>query len=210
MSEERIKELEDENARLRELLDEQNRVSGGATRQLMEIAAIVFQDYPVAADFAQLPQAVRDLVAKQVSVPVLGALQLWLEAMDRRSAHSITKADERLAAAASTWFATAEAVPPFGVYAAVHSLNRALQVDPQALHELVEHRVPVAPLMASATAVQCEMPEEGIARMGVLGLINGIFGVNKEGRGWIRAVFDASETMLLRFELNPPGTEWKP
>lgn len=104
MSEDRIKELEAELARTRSLLDERNKISGNLTLQLKKIAAVVFQDYPLEDDFARLVSAVESLRERQVSVPFMSALQHWLDAMERRSTTSITKADTRLANQARAWF----------------------------------------------------------------------------------------------------------
>lgn len=109
MSEDRIKELEAELARTRSLLDERNRISGNLTLQLKEIAGAVFQDYPGESDYAQLVVAVRSLAERQAPVPFMVALQHWLDAMDRRSTTSITRADTRLAGQARDWLSqTAE------------------------------------------------------------------------------------------------------
>lgn len=103
MSEERIKELEAENSRLKELLAERNKISGELTLQLQQIAGVVFQDYPTQKDYESLVSTVKSLVESRVPVSLLNALQSWLETMERRSVSSITKADTRLAEQIAAW-----------------------------------------------------------------------------------------------------------
>lgn len=104
MSEERLKQLEEENTRLKSLLEERNKISGEQTRVLTECAAAVVQDYPTDQDITALPGIVESLVARQVSGPLICAMRAWLDALDTRSVNSITKADARLAEQLSLWF----------------------------------------------------------------------------------------------------------
>jgi len=343
MSEDRIKELEAELARTRSLLDERNRISGNLMLQLKEIAGAVFQDYLDERDYAQLVAAVRSLAERQAPVPFMVALQHWLDAMERRSTTSITRADTRLAGQARDWFSqTAEKLRlaelkqrvevqlptleqlrhgwdstqgeqkpwqwaheliceyvvssgvaafvgllnramehdrtamaslvkhqvvsqgseigllglvnrilgtrdtakvwiaaiysedgellrfeardpvrtasrcatfttggdvPSGVYVAVALLNRALKHDPKAMFELVEHRVAVTEAMVKDETIQC-VRVDGLKKagheVGLLGIINGIYGTRKDGQGWIAARFGDDGASLLEFVVNKP------
>jgi hypothetical protein len=206
MSEDRIKELEAEVSRLRTLCEERNRIAGTVTLQLREIAAAVFPDYPMEDDFARLVHAVKSLVERQVSVPLIAALQFWLEARERRSATSITNADAWLAAQAEAWLAQASSTVPCGVYAAVGLLNRALRNDPVAMEILMEHRAATTEAMAKDPTIQCVRVGKATVEVGVLGIINGIFGTRKDSTGWISMVCEV-DGAILRFEVNEPLVE---
>lgn len=198
----RVEALEAENDRLKRLLEERNQISGTVMLRLRDIAGAVFPDYPLEGDFARLVSAVKSLVERQPPVPLMSALMAWLEGMERRSANSITKADAHLAKQAEAWLTQATSVAPHGVYQAVDLLNRALRHDPEAVALLVEHRVTANEDLMNDPTIQCIRTAVGAHEVGLLGIINGIFGIRKDSVGWIAAVFDGDT--ILRFEVNEP------
>lgn len=93
---------------------------------------------------------------------------------------------------------------------AVRVLNEALAADPEAVNRLFNHRVRVngaltlhPTIQVVSLSVKDARPEDtGEARvntLGVLGLINGLFGVDVDGWGYIVSVHDDND-MILRFE----------
>ena len=74
--------------------------------------------------------------------------------------------------------------------AAIEVLNRALKADPEAVQALIEYRHPCNNDMAHDPTIQCEEPISNTYRVGVLGLINGIIGVNERNWGLVCAVFE--------------------
>lgn len=82
----------------------------------------------------------------------------------------------------------------------IRLLNEALKLDPQAVTALIEHRVPCNDQLADHPSIQCgHPPDQPTARVGLLGLLNGIFGADENGWGPIAAVFEEPDT-LVRFE----------
>lgn len=75
-------------------------------------------------------------------------------------------------------------------------LNRALEVDPAAMQSLLANRVPCNDALLSDLTIQCTGYPPTV---GVLGLINGICGVDEHNIGPIAAVLSAQGT-LKRFE----------
>ena len=81
-------------------------------------------------------------------------------------------------------------------------LNRALEKDPRAIMDLIEYRIPCEPVLAEDPTIQVTGEESSIGtedgdvvyrndyKIGLLGLLNGLFGVDEEGWGFIAAVFD--------------------
>jgi len=72
----------------------------------------------------------------------------------------------------------------------IEFLNHLLQVDPTALYALVESRVHCNEALALHPTVQvCDYGSESGPKVGLLGLLNGIFGTESDGGGPIAAVF---------------------
>jgi len=72
---------------------------------------------------------------------------------------------------------------------AIHLLNEAVAADPEAVTQLVETRVPTNESMAEHPTIQVGATDSPKHYMvGLLGLINGLFGVNSRGSGYIAAV----------------------
>jgi hypothetical protein len=88
---------------------------------------------------------------------------------------------------------------PCSLEDAVLTLNEALRFDPKAITELIDHRVPCNPDLADHATIQT-MPSFGANKVGLLGILNGIFGTASDGRGPIAAIYDDAGR-LVRFEI---------
>ena len=74
---------------------------------------------------------------------------------------------------------------------AVKVLNSAVLSDSEAMNALVETRVPCNDALADHPTIQVLADDDGSnARVGLLGILNGIFGTMDNGRGFIEAVCD--------------------
>ncbi len=84
---------------------------------------------------------------------------------------------------------------------AVNLLNEAMGLDPVAIEALIEQRVPCNQALGDHPTIQClsEQPDECL--LGMLGILNGICGVDEKGWGPIAAVYDDDTKRLLRFDL---------
>ncbi len=81
---------------------------------------------------------------------------------------------------------------------ALDTLNSAVKADPVAMLNLVENRVPCNKIFADHPSIQVSVEGDGYA-VGLLGILNGLFGTNKEGWGPIAGVFEDDGT-LTKFE----------
>ena len=78
---------------------------------------------------------------------------------------------------------------------AIEILNDILATDPKAIADLIETRVDCNEALYNHPTVQCA---EG-QKVGMLGIINGIFGVRSTGGGWIAAHYDDDDGKLTKF-----------
>lgn len=81
----------------------------------------------------------------------------------------------------------------------IDRLNGALELDPSAMKRLVEARVPCNQGLADHPTIQVQsIREDGqtVFRVGVLGLLNGLFGVDSENWGAIEVQFDEDGEVL--------------
>jgi hypothetical protein len=81
----------------------------------------------------------------------------------------------------------------------IELLNDLIKTDPVAVSRLIEARVPCNPKLAEHPTVQVTgYGEDGGFKVGFLGVLNGLFGVDKDGWGPIAAVFhdDAPEKVV--------------
>jgi hypothetical protein len=87
---------------------------------------------------------------------------------------------------------------------AVEVLNRALKADPVAVQKLFAVRVACAggkgDLLDDPT-VQIRQEEDDTYSVGVLGIINGLFGVDAEQWGYISAVYDEVTDNVIEFKV---------
>lgn len=78
-------------------------------------------------------------------------------------------------------------------------LNELIAIDKPAVAALLANRVPCNKHLAEHPTVQVSAQHGGY-HVGMMGIINGLFGVNRQGFGRIRFVFEDGE--LIRFEHN--------
>lgn len=82
---------------------------------------------------------------------------------------------------------------PISIDQVIDELNAMVKCDQPAMHALVETRVPCQGLLAHSS-VQCVQGDDNLWYVGLLGIINGLFGTipfgDKQGWGPIAAVFN--------------------
>lgn len=81
---------------------------------------------------------------------------------------------------------------------AIDLLNDALKCDPVAITSLTSHRVLCNLKLADHKLIQVGS-NEGTYRVGLLGIINGLFGVDDKGYGPIAAIVDVFDLTVERF-----------
>ena len=84
----------------------------------------------------------------------------------------------------------------------IELLNRLLETDPDAISELVNHRVTCNEAMAAHPTVQCGKRINNYT-VGLIGILNGCFGVNEKGWGPITIEVN-TRGHVLRFVRTPP------
>jgi len=75
-------------------------------------------------------------------------------------------------------------------------LNELIKIDKQAIHKLIKFRTPCNEALANHESVQVAVDFFGF-EVGLLGILNGMFGTDEDKYGAITAVFD--ETGLINF-----------
>lgn len=75
---------------------------------------------------------------------------------------------------------------------AIEYLNQLLELDKPAIAALLANRVPCNQELANHPTVQASTQHGGY-HVGLLGIINGLFGVDEKERGPITLVFDKGE-----------------
>ena len=82
---------------------------------------------------------------------------------------------------------------------AIEVLNRVHAADPTILPALIQHRVPCNEAVCDDPTVQVGL-HDGEWKVGLLGIVNGLFGVVEAGgSGWICADFDDEGTLVWFF-----------
>jgi len=85
-------------------------------------------------------------------------------------------------------------------------LNELLKLDPQAIKILIEKRVPCNEALADHPTVQVQAREKkdepGFA-VGVLGIVNGLLGIDADGWGFVCVVVDTDTGDLIEFKRTP-------
>src|SRR5574343_430828 len=82
----------------------------------------------------------------------------------------------------------------------VDKLNEINALDPSVLPALIEYRVPCNRAMADHESVQVgETAHRDGFEVGMLGILNGIFGVGEDGWGFIQAHVDQLSGLISRF-----------
>ncbi len=82
---------------------------------------------------------------------------------------------------------------------AVTMLNEMLQLDPAATAIMIGVRQQVNDALAQHPTIQTHGTPEGVFLVGLLGVINGLFGIREDGFGAVMAVYD-EHGALDRFE----------
>jgi len=90
----------------------------------------------------------------------------------------------------------------------VDFLNECLKLDRIAMEKLVNSRVRCNEKLNNHPTVQCTEDEDRNAVVGLLGILNGIFGTDKDGWGVIVARFDRNNRLQC-FCLLKEGTKGK-
>ena len=89
---------------------------------------------------------------------------------------------------------------------AIDVLNRIHEADPSVLPALIGYRVPCNQELAKDPTVQVGAPPGspgGPYEVGLLGIINGLFGVDEQSWGFIAMVCAKDDGRLIRFERTP-------
>jgi len=87
-------------------------------------------------------------------------------------------------------------------------LNELLVVDPQAVTNFVIHKTRCNSNMENhPTLIVSDLPKEGkgVVGFGVIGFINGLFGLREDGRGPI--CYDMSPTGVTKFGKTPSSSQ---
>lgn len=82
-------------------------------------------------------------------------------------------------------------------------LNEAAKLDLAAIRALVDHQVPCNCGLADHPTIQVGCTEDGDPRLGVIGIINGLFGVDENAHGPVIADVPDDPAEPPVFALNP-------
>lgn len=91
---------------------------------------------------------------------------------------------------------------------AIRVLNEALALDHESIRNLFAVRHLATPALGAHPSIQVRSQGGDRETVGLLGLLNGIFGTRPDGWGFISAVYETSAEgveRLERFELTAPG-----
>ena len=91
---------------------------------------------------------------------------------------------------------------PLSLDEAISQLNSMLEMDRDAMTRLVEMRIPTRHLLDHATVIVYK-PEGQTPMVGLLGIINGLFGIREDGWGPICAVFGERGEGITEFKRTP-------
>lgn len=80
-------------------------------------------------------------------------------------------------------------------------LNEAFQRDPEAVAALVNNRVPCNAALAEHPTIQCG---GGGTTVGLIGILNGLCGVDASGWGAVAAEYDTETKALVGFQRSTP------
>jgi hypothetical protein len=89
--------------------------------------------------------------------------------------------------------------PMVGPFRVIEVLKHVLDRDPDALHHLLEFREPVSEELADGDVVFVTIDTP--PRLGLIGLLNGLFGQADDGSGFIRVHYDGA--VVTGFSVNP-------
>jgi hypothetical protein len=89
----------------------------------------------------------------------------------------------------------------------INLLNEASKLDPAAIRALIKNRVPCSGGLADHPTIQVDTTEDGEPRVGMLGVINGLFGVDENTWGPVIENFPNDTRDPVTFSLNPTFRE---
>lgn len=96
---------------------------------------------------------------------------------------------------------------------AIDVLNRALEADPEAITALMDFHAPCNDALADDPTIQVKgikNADNGFDPLvGCIGLINGIFDIREDGRGYI-CMYRAADGSITHFGLTPPRDGFTP
>ena len=88
---------------------------------------------------------------------------------------------------------------------AIEFMNELLSLDPVAISFMVGNRVPCSSSLGEHPTVQADF-REGLYSVGLLGILNGLFGVDSSSYGPIEAVYSDSDLYrILSFRKRAGG-----
>lgn len=90
----------------------------------------------------------------------------------------------------------------------IEFLNEILAVDEDAIYDLVETRVACNPALANHPTVQVSL-QDGKYTVGLLGILNGIFGTDEDGCGPIVATFNLTAVKHVLHDFRRRGGNYK-
>ena len=82
-------------------------------------------------------------------------------------------------------------------------LNEFLKLDPECVRALLSYREKCNETITQHPTIQIFQNEGEPAKVGFLGLINGMFGVREDGRGMICYEIDQDTNEIKSFKLTP-------
>lgn len=87
----------------------------------------------------------------------------------------------------------------------VFLLNELLDIDPIATNKFIKDRISCNNNLKKHPYIQVNNVDPKDPKIGLLGFLNGLFGVNENGEGCILAKYtDADHTNVIHFTLNRP------
>ena len=85
---------------------------------------------------------------------------------------------------------------------AVNVLNRAYEADPHAMQKLVNHRVVCNKQLAEDETIQVGIREHTQDyEVGLIGIINGICGIDRDGWGHVAAIVGEDQKTVKGFKI---------
>jgi len=89
----------------------------------------------------------------------------------------------------------------------VDFLNELLRMDKYAMTDLVSERISVNKELAHHPTVQVQELVKGIQEVGLLGILNGMFGI-EDDQAAIQAVMNEKTELIVEFKLTEPWKGW--
>jgi hypothetical protein len=90
------------------------------------------------------------------------------------------------------------------VQGVVDLLNEALRMDEHGVSDLVDERITVNKFLANHPTIQCVDTGRGRYEVGLLGFLNGLFGIDEAKMGAIEKVMDEKTKRVIGFKVREP------